>query len=345
MGQAVMRNLLFTAFGLILLVAAVSALYGVARADVVAEGVRVAGVDVGGLSRDEARRELARRLESALARPVRVRVAKRRLTLSARRSRARADVSAMVDSALDRSGRGTPFGRAFRDLTGRSLDVNLPAQVSYDRQALRAFARDAERLVDRPARGARLRPSGESVGMVPARRGVEVAPRDLERAAARGLRRVGRRSVKAPARFSRPKVSTAELRKRYPRYIVIDREGFRLRFYRGLKLKRTYTIAVGQVGFDTPVGLYRIQNKGVDPTWQVPQEEWAGDKAGRTIPPGPENPIKARWMGIYDGAGIHGTDEVGSLGTRASHGCIRMAIPEVKQLYGEIPVKTPVYID
>ena len=76
----------------------------------------------------------------------------------------------------------------------------------------------------------------------------------------------------------------------------------------------------------------------------MPEEEWAGDKAGKIIPPGPENPIKSRWMGIYDGAGIHGTDEVGSLGSRASHGCIRMAIPEVKQLYREIPVKTPVYI-
>ena len=49
-------------------------------------------------------------------------------------------------------------------------------------------------------------------------------------------------------------------------------------------------------------------------------------------------------MGIYDGAGIHGTDAIGSLGTAASHGCIRMAIPDVVDLYDEVPVAAPVYI-
>jgi lipoprotein-anchoring transpeptidase ErfK/SrfK len=62
------------------------------------------------------------------------------------------------------------------------------------------------------------------------------------------------------------------------------------------------------------------------------------------IPPGPENPIKSRWMGIYAGAGIHGTDAVSSIGQRASHGCIRMLIPDVVELYDRIPVGTPVFI-
>jgi lipoprotein-anchoring transpeptidase ErfK/SrfK len=63
------------------------------------------------------------------------------------------------------------------------------------------------------------------------------------------------------------------------------------------------------------------------------------------IPPDdPGNPIKARWMGIYDGAGIHGTDALGSLGSAASHGCIRMAIPDVEALYDQVEVGTPVYI-
>jgi lipoprotein-anchoring transpeptidase ErfK/SrfK len=49
-------------------------------------------------------------------------------------------------------------------------------------------------------------------------------------------------------------------------------------------------------------------------------------------------------MGIYDGAGIHGTDAVSSIGQRASHGCIRMLIPHVVELYDRVPVGTPVYI-
>ena len=71
---------------------------------------------------------------------------------------------------------------------------------------------------------------------------------------------------------------------------------------------------------------------------------WAGSLAGRTIPPGPQDPIKARWMGIFNGAGIHGTEELSSLGSAASHGCIRMAIPDVEALYDQVSIGTPVYI-
>ncbi len=77
----------------------------------------------------------------------------------------------------------------------------------------------------------------------------------------------------------------------------------------------------------------------------MPDRKWAGKLAG-TIVKGtdPKNPIKARWMGIYDGAGIHGTDADESIGSRASHGCIRMRIPEVIELYDQVPVNAPVFI-
>jgi lipoprotein-anchoring transpeptidase ErfK/SrfK len=57
-----------------------------------------------------------------------------------------------------------------------------------------------------------------------------------------------------------------------------------------------------------------------------------------------ENPLKARWMGIVNGVGIHGTGEPSSIGTRASHGCIRMTVPDVVDLYPRVPVGTPVLI-
>ena len=50
-----------------------------------------------------------------------------------------------------------------------------------------------------------------------------------------------------------------------------------------------------------------------------------------------DNPLKARWMGIFDGAGIHGTDDTGSLGSAASHGCVRMSVPDVIDLYDQVP--------
>ena len=142
-----------------------------------------------------------------------------------------------------------------------------------------------------------------------------------------------------------PKVTTADLADKYPQVVTVDRAGFKLRLFKDLKLAKTYKIAVGQVGLETPAGVYHVQNKATDPAWHVPNSDWAGDLAGKVIPGGvPENPLKSRWLGIYAGAGIHGTDAISSLGTAASHGCIRMAVPDVQELYDEVPVQTPVYI-
>ena len=152
---------------------------------------------------------------------------------------------------------------------------------------------------------------------------------------------VGRR-VKAPVSITRPKVTQAQLAHKYPVLLVADRTSFKLRLYKQLTLVKEYTVAVGAIGFDTPAGLYHIQNKEINPTWHVPNSAWAGDLAGTTVPGGvPDNPLKARWLGIFDGAGIHGTDETYSLGHAASHGCIRMAIPDVIELYDQVPVGAP----
>jgi len=127
--------------------------------------------------------------------------------------------------------------------------------------------------------------------------------------------------------------------------LVVNRSSFKLQLYRNLRPAKTYEIAVGKVGMDTPAGLYQVQNKAIEPAWSVPDKKWAGKLAGKVIPGGrADNPLKARWMGIYDGAGIHGTDAEGSIGSAASHGCIRMRIPEVKELYDQVPVNAPVYI-
>ncbi len=81
-----------------------------------------------------------------------------------------------------------------------------------------------------------------------------------------------------------PKVTTAQLAKKYPVVLVADRSNFQLRLYKDLKLSKEYTVAVGAVGFDTPAGLYHIQNKAVDPAWTVPNSAWAGDLAGQVDP-------------------------------------------------------------
>jgi lipoprotein-anchoring transpeptidase ErfK/SrfK len=155
----------------------------------------------------------------------------------------------------------------------------------------------------------------------------------------------GPRKVEARVKTVGPRVTMAELSDRYPYFLIVDRPRFRLHLYRRLRRAKTYVVAIGKSGSETPQGLYRIQNKAVNPSWSVPNKPWAGALAGRVIPPGPENPLKSRWLGIYDGAGIHGTAETGSLGTAASRGCIRMAVPDVEEVYGQVPVRTPVYVE
>src|SRR5438552_4163109 len=126
-----------------------------------------------------------------------------------------------------------------------------------------------------------------------------------------------------PTRTLRPHVSSARLAYKYQTFITIDRAHFALRLWKNLHLARSYRIAVGRQGLETPAGLYEINDRQVNPSWHVPNSSWAGALAGRVIPPGPEDPIKARWLGFYNGPGIHGTDEISSPGTAASHGCLR----------------------
>ena len=88
-----------------------------------------------------------------------------------------------------------------------------------------------------------------------------------------------------------------------------------------------------------------IADKQVDPVWSVPNSAWAGELGGSTVAGGSlANPLKARWMGIYNGAGIHGTADEGSLGSAASHGCIRMSVLDVVDLYDRVPTGSPIYI-
>jgi lipoprotein-anchoring transpeptidase ErfK/SrfK len=320
--------------------------YDASRSDVIAHGVSVAGVDLGGLRRDAAAKRLSERLAPRLERPLLVAHGTRTWTLTARDAGVRADVERMVGAALRRSRDGGFFGRALRELSGNDVSARLPARVIVSRQAVSSLVDRIARQLDRPARDAAVQPSGVSLDVSPSRDGLAVQKRRLAFRILRQLRDPSSpHAVTVPVRPLRPKVTTAGLATRYPYFITIERSQFQLRLWDHLRLRKTYTIAVGRIGLETPAGLYHIQDKAVDPAWHVPNRAWAGSLAGQVIPGGsPDNPLKARWMGIYNGAGIHGTDDLSSLGTAASHGCIRMSIPDVIELYSIVPVGTPVYI-
>lgn len=329
-----------------LVIAAVGAwAYDHGNRGTIAEGVRVGGVDVGGMSAEQARATLRTQLLARLQRPVVATYHGRRVVLSARRAGVAVNVESAVDAALARSREGSFVSRVARDITGGTVDADVQPRVGYSRLAVAHFVAQVGDGFGRPPRDASIDFTPTSLEPVRAQDGITVARRPLRRAIVGALTTPdGSHTVTVRARTVKPKVTTAQLAAKYPTVITVDRGSFRLRLWKNLKLVKTYTIAVGMAGLETPSGVYTINDKQVDPSWHVPNSDWAGDLAGKVIPPGPSNPIKARWMGIYDGAGIHGTTDVGSLGSAASHGCIRMAIPDVIDLYDRVPLGTTVYI-
>jgi lipoprotein-anchoring transpeptidase ErfK/SrfK len=340
------RSFILVAVLLLLLVGGAVAAYAYdsARKDRIAEGVTVAGTDVGGMTTAQAQRVLVRDLKEPLEQPVAVVYKGKRFKLSAEDAGVTADIGGMVDEAIAESREGNIISRVTRDLTGGEEPVQVSARVSYSEQAVRKLVRRVKRKLDQPARDAEV--SFPSLESVKEQTGIRVKGKVLRQRIAQALTVPGvARRVKATVATIQPKVTQAELADKYPIVLVADRNAFQLRLYKDLQLATQYTVAVGALGFDTPAGLYHIQNKAVDPPWSVPDSDWAGDLAGTVVPGGvPENPLKARWLGIYDGAGIHGTDQTYSLGTAASHGCIRMAIPDVIELYDQVPVGAPIYI-
>jgi len=317
--------------------------YDSSKKDQIAEGVTVAGVDLGGMTADEARTAIREQVAAPLEKPVVVTSGKRRFTLSAEDAGLHADTDAMVDEALAASREGSIFARVWRDLTGGKEDAAIAPRVTYSKAAANKLVARVAENIDRPAKDARL--EFPSLARVDSQDGLRINAEKLRTTVATAMTDPDRRVVAAPVEKTRPKVTRDQLARKYPTLLVLDRGAFQLKLYKDLKLKKAYTVAVGQQGLETPAGMYAIQNKAVNAAWTVPNSAWAGDMAGQVVPGGtPENPLKARWMGIFAGAGIHGTDQTGSLGSAASHGCVRMAIPDVIELYDQVQVKTPIYI-
>lgn len=350
-----MRTRLFVASGLFLTVTGIALTSSSAyayfwdrgRANVIAEGVTVAGIDVGGLRAAEARAVLETRLGEYLRRPVRVAGEGRAFTLRPAAAGLRVDVARMLEDAVTATRSGGLAHRLARDLQTAPMRREIPLRAALSRSRIAAAVARVARVVDRPAKNAAVVPTPLATGLKvkPERIGIAVKRPLLERRITNALLDpAARRAVTIPTKPLRPRWTRANIAAKYQTFILVSRETFTLRLYKGLKLVKKYGIAVGRAGLETPGGLYDIASKQVNPSWYVPNSAWAGSLAGKVIPPGPDNPLKSRWLGFYDGAGIHGTSEDWSIGTAASHGCIRMRISDVEDLYDRVPLHSPIYV-
>ena len=330
----------------VMLVAAVGAYaWDNSRSDQIAEGVTIGGVDVGGMSPKEAREVVDSKLVEPLQKHVAVDFEGIKYKLSPEKLEVASDVDGMVDRALDESQDGGLPSRVWRYVTDGEIDVAISPQIRYSDEALTEFIDKVAAEVNRDPIDASIEPTPTSLSPVEGQEGIAVVEEKLRAKLESAVQSPTQRRVSLPIERVEPEVTTDELAQRYPTYLTVNRSTFELSLWKDLQLAKTYTVAIGAQGFDTPAGVYSIQNMAVDPAWNVPDSDWAGDLAGTVVPGGaPENPLKERWMGIFDGAGIHGTDDVASLGTAASHGCVRMSIPDVIELYDQVDVGTPIYI-
>ncbi|MEA2473000.1 MAG: L,D-transpeptidase ErfK/SrfK [Thermoleophilaceae bacterium] len=311
----------------------------------IADGITAAGIDIGGMSKDAARAKLRHELDYNLERPLKVRRGHRTFTLDPKTARVKTNVDSMVDQAVDRSHQGNVLSRSIRKITGGKVHEDIPVRVTFDRRAVTALVKRVKRKTDQPAVDASVSFSGGAVQPVPGHIGHQLDSGRLQSQIEAALvEPSSERVVRARVVTTKPKVTTRQLASTYPKILVVNKSANIVTLYVNLKPDRTYHVATGSPGYPTPSGRFAIQSKQIDPIWHVPNSSWAGSLAGRDIPPGPQNPLKARWMGITGGAGFHGTADIGSIGTSASHGCVRMLVADVIDLFGRVDVGTPVFV-
>jgi hypothetical protein len=217
--------------------------------------------------------------------------------------------------------------------------ATLPLDVAVSRDRVRTYVDRLARRVDLKAVDARLKLDGVKPRALPSQRG-----RHLKQlATARSIRKLLATNSRRPLRLGfvviQPEVRSAD----FDEAIVVLRGSNRLLFFNDVKLIRWFRVATGQAAYPTPLGTYKVVTLQRNPWWYPPPSPWAKD--AEPVPPGPGNPLGTRWMGLSAPyVGIHGTPDAASIGYSASHGCIRMRIPDAEWLFSRVEVGTPVFI-
>jgi lipoprotein-anchoring transpeptidase ErfK/SrfK len=296
----------------------------------VPQGVSAGGIDLSGATLDEARIRLETGIGGRINQDLVLGASGKPWTLKM------ADAKLTFDAV-------TTAKRALR----AKVPGAVPLKISHSRLAVRAWVASVAGKVAQQPRDATVKITLRHIYRQRAKHGRALDQKQVAAAVDAALddgvnapRLLHSRLVKVS-----PRVNANDLARVYGTVVTVDKANFKLRLFKRLKFVKSYGVAVGQPAYPTPSGLFHIANKQVDPVWSVPNSPWAGELQGTTVQGGSAaNPLKARWMGIINGVGIHGTGEDYSIGSAASHGCIRMHVADVKDLFPRVPVGTPVLI-
>jgi lipoprotein-anchoring transpeptidase ErfK/SrfK len=314
--------------------------YDQASADQILPGVSVAGTDVGDMTRAEAIEAVQRSVQERLSQPLKVRAADGSWETTPAQLGRSADVEAAVDQALQASDSVGFVTRVWHRL--REQPVNISVDLTYvgGTSGITDLVSSIAGDVAQTPRDASVAVVDGHVTFVHSRPGhalgTHVATKRLEAALAAGTA-----AVRLPVKIVKPKIPDAKIGKT----IVVDRTINQLYLYNGFDLDKTYPVATAAAGYVTPPGDWTIVDKQENPTWTNPAPDTWGADLPASIPPGPGNPLGTRALYLNaSGIRIHGTEDVSSIGTHASHGCIRMLMSDVEQLYPLVPIGTRVIV-
>ena len=308
----------FVLFVLLAAIASGAAAPNAKRPAIVPPGVTIGGIKIGGLTAEQARSAV----DWWYNRRVRFVFRGKRWGVRPAALGARVD----LDDAMERALKAHP---------GRRLEL----RVNVDRRRVRRYVRSLDTRFSVPAEDAYASLAGLRPVISPGKFGLELGVATTERRIDRALAVAIRPVVRPVASPVAPSVTSSN----FGPVIVIHRGSNEMFVYNGEQPWRTFPVATGQAIYPTPLGSWHIVDMQRNPWWRPPDSPWA--KGLQPIPPGPGNPLGTRWMGLdAAGVGMHGTPDAASIGYSASHGCIRMQIPDAEWLFDQVHIGTPVFI-
>lgn len=328
---------------LLLLPAATGAgayVYERSSADRILPGVRVGDVDVGDMTRPEAAAAVARGASAVLAHRLTIRVGDDVWVRSFSELGVRAQVRRAVDQAFAVSGSLSWMSRAYHRLADDPVERTIALTYRYRQRPVRSLVRELANGLSRPARDAAIELVDGEILFQRAREG-----RTLDAAA-------GVRAVMAALQSWQPDVSLSlepippeVAEEDLGKTITVDLSTNTLRLLDGFDVVRKYDVGTAMEGYSTPQGTWEVIDKRENPTWYNPAPDTWGADMPAVIPGGPNNPLGTRALYLNaPGIRIHGTPDTDSVGSYVSHGCIRMRMWEVEELYPHVPIGTRVLV-
>jgi lipoprotein-anchoring transpeptidase ErfK/SrfK len=312
---------------------------------VIPDGVTVAGQPLGGLDAAQAAEVIERAVTQPLMRPVQVFTEGQTFSYDPKGA-VRVDTETMIDQAFQPR-RESSFASRLRHEFGRvPFTTEIEPAYSVDASAVAAWVRSVAGQVDTPAADATVTVASGVVTITPSALGRSTSINGSVAAIREAFSSdkalsQGDRSVTLVVDKLKPAVTEEDLGKT----IVVDLSLRRIWLYDGAKVEKVYRCAIGTPAHPTPTGNYTIVEKRKWPSWSNPAPNGWGKDMPAYIPPGPSNPLGTRALNLSaSGIRFHGTTKSYSIGTAASHGCMRMYRHDIEDFFERVEVGTNVYI-